>query len=208
MGRLVTVGAFPLTPPLIPTIPSFWGINLPTIRAQFLTQTTHDPKSISIFDKGFNASLLPLPLSQQLVAVNSLLSHLNLTIEKDGRRTSLGLSSEQAVRQVVKQEAALVRYIIGDINETRESSKASSFNRRDVSPDAKESSEEEKDDGQLRLWSQLSALLGRSLPLEIIRVIVCWADCSEQRGRGQCLATHYPLSRFLLTSFLRICPQC
>jgi telomere length regulation protein len=194
LGRLVTVGAFPAAPPAIPTIPSFWATILSRLRQEFIDQISGNRNvnemPASRFQKGFISSLSPLPLSQQLTVINSLLSHLEIICKKSGHEVSVGIDSELDARGVVKREAELISYIVGDfyaapIIHQATSSQEARRTGGDSDDEDLDDFNQNTSDSLPRLWSMVSVILGRPLSIELPRLLVCWAGISRHREQGK-----------------------
>ena len=103
LSRLVRLGVFPPTRPTSRSQPSFFQINLPIIRARFQAESYHS------YSAYWSDIILSLPSTFTLQAIlTSLFSSLS--------ELSSGLDSSLPQRALVKQEATLLRRLIGPLN--------------------------------------------------------------------------------------------
>ncbi|PVG00939.1 hypothetical protein CPB86DRAFT_154849 [Serendipita vermifera] len=165
LGRLITLGAFPSSRPVLQSNPSFWEMTLPDIRQNIILRSKHS-ESLSQPTKGkssgnkvtrsysdaFVPILMTLPITQQIGVFHSLLSHLDLKSNEDGVRIGV----DPSYRRMIKREALVLQETIGSFH---------------IDPSDNEKGEES-------IWIIVSSVLERVLSESVMRTVICWAAIS------------------------------
>lgn len=175
LSKLVSMGCFPLQPPLLPSDPSFWKTSPSAVAAgSGLRPDASTPKRVSAesspretkFRKAFTCAMSLLPVSQQHTIVASLLSHVNSSLMYPNTSRPLSLEGDDISRSIIKEGSLVLLENLGNLD--------SVSNRRgdEESHSAKEM------DHLLHIWPVTSALLDKQFSEGIARVLVCWASQS------------------------------